>query len=61
MVVIRGRFHLFDICAKLPFLFVELAIGHVNEYPTMHYYGIPIQTQSMIAYKTLTEYFWKYQ
>ena len=25
-------------------------IGHVNEYPTMHYFGIPRRTQSMIAY-----------
>ena len=24
--------------------------GHVNEYPTMHYFGIPWHTQSMIAY-----------
>ena len=36
-------------------------IGHVNEYPTMHYFGIPRHTQSMIAYKILTEYFWKFQ
>ena len=25
-------------------------IGHVNEYPTMHYFGIPRHTQSMITY-----------
>ena len=24
-------------------------IGHVNEYPTMHYLGIPIRSRSMIA------------
>ena len=36
-------------------------IGHVNEYPTMHCFGIPRHTQSMIAYKILTEYFWKFQ
>ena len=36
-------------------------IGHVNEYPTMHYFGIPGHTQSMIAYKILTECFWKFQ
>ena len=36
-------------------------IGYVNEYPTMHYFGIPRDTQSMIAYKILTEYFWKFQ
>ena len=34
---------------------------HVNEYPTMHYYEIPGHTQSMIAYKILTKYFWKFQ
>ena len=38
-----------------------LSIGHVNEYPTMHYFGIPRHCQSMIAYKILTEYFWKLQ
>ena len=25
-------------------------IGHVNKYPTMHYFGNPGHTQSMIAY-----------
>ena len=35
-------------------------IGHVNEYPTMHYFGIPGHTQYMIAY-ILTEYFWKFR
>ena len=34
--------------------------GHVYEYPTMHYFGIPIHTQSMITYKILTENFWKF-
>ena len=38
-----------------------ITIGHVNEYPTMHYFGLPRQTQSMIAYGILTEYFWKFQ
>ena len=32
-------------------------IGHVNEYPTMHYFGNPKHTQLMIAYMILTEYF----
>ena len=32
--------------------------GHVNEYPTMHYYGNPSHAQSMIAYTILTECFW---
>ena len=27
----------------------------------MHYFGIPRHIQSMIAYKILTEYFWKFQ
>ena len=36
-------------------------MGHVNEFPTMHYFVIPKLTQSMIAYKILTEYFWKFQ
>ena len=40
---------------------VVVLIGHVNEYPTMHYIGIPRHAQSMIAYKTLTEYLWKFQ
>ena len=30
-------------------------IGHVNEYLTMHYFGNPRHTQSMLAYKILTE------
>ena len=30
-----------------------IAIGHVNKYPTMLYFGIPIHIQSMIAYKIL--------
>ena len=39
-------------------------IGHVNavhENPTMHYFTIPRHTQSIIAYKILTEYFRKFQ
>ena len=39
----------------------SLQIGHVNEYPTMHYFGLPSHTRSIIAYKILTEYFWKFQ
>ena len=34
--------------------------GHVNEYPTMYYFGNPGHTQSMIAYMILIEYFWKF-
>ena len=40
---------------------VRVVIGHVNEYPTMHYFGIPRHTHSMTAYKISTEYFWKFQ
>ena len=36
-------------------------IGHVNEYPTTHYFGNPRHTQSMVAYMILTEYVWKFQ
>ena len=32
-----------------------ISIGNVNEYPTMHYFGIPRHTQSMMAYMILTE------
>ena len=32
---------------------------YINEYPTMHYFRIP--RRSIIAYKILTEYFWKFQ
>ena len=41
--------------------FLLTIIGHVNEYPTMHYLGIPRHTQSMSPYKILTEYLRKYQ
>ena len=40
---------------------ISWLIGHVNEYPTMHYYWNPRHTRSMIAYIVLTEYFWKFQ
>ena len=43
------------------YLYVTISIGHVNEYPTMHYFGNPRHTQPMIAYIILTEYFWKFQ
>ena len=32
-------------------------IGHVNDYPTMHYFGNSRHTRSMIAYMILTEFF----
>ena len=39
----------------------SISIGRVNEYPTIHYFGNPRHTQSMVAYMILTEYFWKFQ
>ena len=35
-------------------IFWPLLSRHVNEYPTMHYFGNPRHTQSMIAYRTLS-------
>ena len=35
-------------------------IGHAYEYPTMHFSGIPRHAESTMAYKILTEYFWKF-
>ena len=46
---------------ELSHLTMWMFIGHVNEYPTMHYFGIPRHTQSIIACEILTEYFWKLQ
>ena len=37
------------------------SIGHVIEYPTMNYFGIPRHARSTKAYKILTEYFWRFQ
>ena len=36
-------------------------MGHFNEYPTMHCFEIPRHAQSMITFKILIEYFWKFQ
>ena len=36
-------------------------IGHVIEYPTMHYLRNPRQSQSMTAYMILDKYSWKFQ
>ena len=33
---------------------LHCVIVHVNDYPTMHYFGIPRHTQSILAYKILT-------
>ena len=51
------RYHIFPVWNRL----CSVLIGNVNENrTTMHYFGIPWHTQSMIAYKILTEYFWKF-
>ena len=42
-------------------IMIVMIIGLVNEYPTMHYFGNPRHTQSMIAYVILTGYLWKFQ
>ena len=42
-------------------VFCSNLIGHVNEYPIMHYLGIPSHTQSMIAFKILAGSFWKFR
>ena len=39
--------------------YIEQIIGRINEYPTMHCFGISRTTQSMIHYVILTEYFWE--
>ena len=36
-------------------------IWYAKNYPKTHDYGIPRQTQSMKAYKILTEYFWEFE
>ena len=41
--------------------FLVDGIGHVNEYTTMHYFGNPRYTQSMIAYMILTKCFLNFQ
>ena len=46
---------LYQIYARMPYSRC-MAIGHVNEHPTMHYFWIPRHTQSMMACKILTEY-----
>ena len=40
---------------------LALSIGDVNAFPTMHYFENPRHTQTIIAYMTLTEYFWRFQ
>ena len=40
---------------------IEISIGYVNKYPTMHYFGNPRHIQSMIAFLILTEFIWKFQ
>ena len=65
----RRQPHFYDNCKTMLFLvssgylrqLASSLIGPVNECPTMHYFGNPRHTQSMIAYVILTEYFWKFQ
>ena len=38
-----------------------LTIQRVKEYPTMHYFGIPRDIQSMTAQMILTEHFWIFE
>ena len=38
--------------------FPKSEIGSVKEHTTMHYFGIPKKTRSMIAYKFSTAYSW---
>ena len=38
-----------------------MPMGHVNEYATMHYFGNPKHSQSMIAYMILNEYLLNFQ
>ena len=38
-----------------------ITIGHGNEYPIMHRFGFPRHTQSMLAQKTVTEYFSRFR
>ena len=37
------------------------SIRYVDEYPTMHGFGNSRHTESMIAYISLTEYFWRFK
>ena len=45
---------------KLIYMYICLkkiiSVGLYKQYPTMHYFGNPGHTQSMIAYKISTEY-----
>ena len=47
------------ICFCSPFCNSELqaSTGHVNEYPTMHFFGNPRRTRSIMVNMILTEYF----
>ena len=50
--VAQGIFHSFNFDqSKFLMMLFSVTIGHVNEYPTLHYFGIPRQTQSIMTYK----------
>ena len=40
---------------------VEVSSNYDKEYPTMHYFRIPIQILAMIVFMFLIVYFWKSQ
>ena len=40
---------------------LSFIMRHAPEYRTIHYFGYPRHTQSMIAYIIFSEYFWKFQ
>ena len=50
-------------CEGINFYYKQMKhpIGQANEYHIMHYFRISRHTQSMIAYRILTKYFWKFQ
>ena len=40
---------------------MSVIIEYVKEYPTMHHFGIPRYTQSLIAMKIWTKCFWVFK
>ena len=54
---IPARLLLYHCCSENKMMW----IGHANEYPTMHHFGNPGQTQSIKSIIAVTEYFWKLQ
>ena len=56
----RGLRVCFILCVTV-YNSIKLFISMVNEYPTMHYVGIPSHSQLKSYMPSLTEYFWKFQ